>query len=98
MFFLGFLTRRATRTGCYIGIISCLLFTAWALLTEPKTRLLDLSLNFGFNPILIGVLSHIVLFTVGYLASRIFGGYRPENVDRLTIYHKQQEEGEELSA
>ena len=98
LFFLGFLTRRATRTGCYIGIISCLLFTAWALLTEPKTRLLDLSLNFGFNPILIGVLSHIVLFTVGYLASRIFGGYRPENVDRLTIYHKQQEEGEELSA
>ena len=88
LFFLGFLTRQATRKGCYIGIISCLLFTAWALLTEPKTRLFNLPVNFGLNPILIGVFSHLVLFGTGYAASRIFGGYRPEDVDRLTIYHR----------
>ena len=86
LFFLGFLTRKATRTGCYIGIVSCLLFTAWALLTEPKNHLVDLPLNFGLNPILIGVLSHIVLFGIGYVASLIFGGYCPEDVERLTIY------------
>ncbi|HSH09787.1 MAG TPA: sodium/solute symporter [Oceanipulchritudo sp.] len=88
LFFLGFLTRRATRQGCYIGIVSCILFTAWALLTEPKTRTLDLPLNFDLNPILIGVFSHVILFGVGYLASLIFGGYRPDNVERLTIRHK----------
>lgn len=88
LFFLGFLTRRATRRGCYIGIAACAVFTAWGLLTEPKSRMLDLPLNFDLNPILIGVFSHVVLFGVGYAASRAFGGYRPENVEQLTFRRK----------
>lgn len=88
LFFLGFLTRRATRTGCNIGILACVLFTAWALLTEPKTRTLDLAINFEFNPILIGLFGHFVLFGVGYLASLIFGGYQPENVEDYTFHHR----------
>jgi len=88
LFFLGFLTRRATREGCYIGIVACGLFTAWGLLTEPTNRIVDMSFNFEMNPILIGVLGHVVLFVVGYLASLIVGGYRPENVSQLTFRRK----------
>lgn len=88
LFLLGFLTRRATRKGCYIGIVTCLVFTAWALLTEPKARILDLPLNFNMNPILIGVFGHVILFVVGYLASRILGGYVPNEVEKLTIRNK----------
>jgi SSS family solute:Na+ symporter len=88
LFFLGFLTRRATRQGCYVGIAACAVFTAWGLLTEPKTRVLDLGFNFEMNPILIGVFGHVVLFVVGYAASLVFGGYRPENVEQLTFRRK----------
>jgi SSS family solute:Na+ symporter len=89
LFFLGFLTRRATRTGCYAGIAACLIFTGWAVLTEPGTRLIDLGrLNFGLNPILIGVLGHFVLFGVGYAASIVLGGRRPERVEELTFRWK----------
>jgi SSS family solute:Na+ symporter len=55
------------------------------MLTEPKTRLLDLGFNFPLNPILIGVLGHLVVFGVGYAVSRIFGGYVPDGVDQLTF-------------
>jgi SSS family solute:Na+ symporter len=85
LFSLGFLTRRATRAGCHIGIAVCVLFTGWAVLTQPNARVLDLPINFELNPILIGVLGHAVLFGVGYAASLVFGGYRPSNVDQLTF-------------
>lgn len=86
LFFLGFLTRKATRLGCYTGIVACVLFSAWGMLTEPQNRLLNLPFNFEFNPILIGVIGHLILFGVGYATSLIFGGHRPEQVERLTIY------------
>ena len=86
LFFLGFLTRRATRAGCHAGIVACLLFTGWAVLTERATRVLDLGrFNFSLNPILIGVIGHFVLFGVGYVASIILGGSRPERVEELTF-------------
>jgi SSS family solute:Na+ symporter len=86
LFCLGFLTRQATRTGCYIGMACCFLFTTWAILTEPKSRIMDLGFNFNMNPILIGFFGHVVLFTTGYAASRLLGGYRPENVESLTFW------------
>ncbi|MSU48237.1 MAG: hypothetical protein EXS37_03955 [Opitutus sp.] len=86
LFCLGFLTRTATRQGCYIGVACCAVFTAWAILTEPRHRVVDLGFNFPLNPILIGVCGHLVLFGTGWLASRIFGGDRPADVDRLTYY------------
>jgi SSS family solute:Na+ symporter len=96
LFSLGFLTRRATREGCYVGIACCVIFTTWAILTEPNNQLFQLprwftenavlnSLRFTMNPILIGIFGHFILFGTGYLASRIIGGYRPPNVDRLTF-------------
>lgn len=84
IFSLGFLTRRATRRGCYAGIVACLLFTAWGVLTEPSTRTIDLgAFNFEMNSIMIGVLGHVITFGVGYVVSVIAGGYRPEDVDEL---------------
>lgn len=85
LFCLGFLTRRATRQGCYIGMACCAVFSAWAIVTEPHNRVLNLGFNFGLNPILIGVLGHLVLFTTGYAASLLFGGWRPSNVEQLTF-------------
>lgn len=90
LFCLGFLTRRATRTGAYIGIAACLLFTSWALLSQPYGAegrpLVNFGFNWSMNPILIGVFGHFVLFATGYLASRLFGGYRPADIDDLTIH------------
>jgi SSS family solute:Na+ symporter len=86
LFCLGFLTRSATREGCYVGIACCAVFTAWAILTEPRSRVFDLGCNFPLNPILIGICGHLVLFGTGWLASRFLGGYRPVEVDRLTVF------------
>jgi SSS family solute:Na+ symporter len=85
LFFLGFFTRRATRLGCYLGLAACAVFTAWGMLTEPQNRVLDLGFNFPLNPILIGILGHLIVFGVGYGASRLLGGYVPPNVDQLTF-------------
>lgn len=85
LFFLGFFTRRATRGGCYAGLAACALFTAWGTLTEPTRRTIDLGFNFDLNPILIGLLGHVIVFVVGYGASRLLGGYVPPNVDQLTF-------------
>jgi solute:Na+ symporter, SSS family len=83
LFCLGFFTRTATRRGCYIGIACCLLFTAWALATQPGGRIVDLGFNYGLHPILIGVLSHVVLFSTGWIASHLVGGYVPADIDSL---------------
>lgn len=85
LFFLGFLTRRATRRGCYVGVAACVVFTAWGTLTAPGSRRLDLGFNFPLHPILVGVLGHLIVFVVGYAASRLLGGYVPGNVEQLTF-------------
>jgi SSS family solute:Na+ symporter len=67
-------------------VACCAVFTAWAILTEPRHRVVDLGFNFPLNPILIGVVGHAVLFGTGWLASRIFGGDRPADIERLTYF------------
>ena len=86
LFCLGFLTTTATRQGCYVGMACCLAYTAWAILTRGPKPVVDLGLNFPLNPILIGVGGHLVLFGTGWIASKVLGGHRPEDVERLTIY------------
>jgi SSS family solute:Na+ symporter len=89
LFCLGFFSRSATREGAYAGIAVCAVYTAWAIFTEPRHRVLDLGFNFALNPLLIGAIGHLVLFSTGWLASRILGGYRPQDVDRL-VYRPAQ--------
>ncbi|MBI4621770.1 MAG: hypothetical protein HY736_00950 [Verrucomicrobia bacterium] len=75
-----------TRRGCYAGMACCVAFTAWAILTGPRHRVVDLGFNFPLHPILIGLCSHLVLFGAGFLASRLFGGHVPDNVESLTYW------------
>jgi SSS family solute:Na+ symporter len=82
MFLLGIFSRRANLQGLYFGIIGSVLFTGYALLTstqidmeEGKRLLLDFGVwNYRHHPYMIGVYSHIILFSVGYLASLFFKG------------------------
>ena len=71
LFCLAFLTPRANTPGATIGIVACVLFTAWATLTSKE--IVDLGdYNFTLHKYMIGVFSHIVLFGCGLLASLLF--------------------------
>ncbi len=88
MFLLGIFNQRANKQGVYIGIIACVLFTAYALLTstpigENKTLLLDFGrFNFTHHKYMLGVYSHIVLLVVGYTTSLFFK--KNEQIQHLT--------------
>lgn len=79
IFLLGLFSARANRQGVNIGVITCILFTAWAFLTstpvgikEPKL-LLDLgNFNFTHHKLMLGVYSHLVVIVVGYVASLFY--------------------------
>jgi SSS family solute:Na+ symporter len=80
IFMLGIFSARANRQGVNIGIITCILFTAYAFLTSTrigtgaeKHLLLDLGkYNFGHDKLMLGVYSHLVVIGVGYVASLFF--------------------------
>jgi SSS family solute:Na+ symporter len=73
MFLLAFLSRRANRQGLWIGIIANLLFTSWAVLTSGKHQTLDLGdYNFTWPSVMIGVIGHVIVLVIGYLASFAF--------------------------
>lgn len=89
LFLLGFLSRRATGAGANVGIVCCMSFVAWATLTGPLE--VDLGVNFRMHPILIGVLSHPLLFVSGYVASRPWRRER-HAADGLTVWGLRQVE------
>jgi len=73
LFLLAFLFPRANKHGATVGIIACVLFTSYATLSSGKTPILDLGrYNFPWAGVMIGVIAHLVLLIVGYLASFIF--------------------------
>jgi len=92
LFLLGLFSKRANKKGVYIGIVACVLYTAYAILTSTaigagsgKHLLLDLgNLNYQQHKYMIGVYSHVVLFVVGYLASYLFP-HEPVD-EKFTIY------------
>ena len=95
LFVLGFFTARANRKGCYVGIIACIIFTAWAFLTKqgyitlpwtiriPGTEY-TFGLNFTHHKYMLGVYSHGVLFFVAYIASFFFK--HDKDLTGLTFY------------
>ena len=86
LFLLGFLTRRATARGCYVGIAACILFSTWALLTNGgENRTLDLGFNYEMKPILIGLFSNTILFVVGYVSSFLLGGKQQSPEEHLGL-------------
>ena len=92
LFLLGLFSRRANKSGLYVGIVASVLFTAWAVLTSTKFSiggesrvLLDLGqFNFSHHKYMLGVYSHLILFGVGYIASLFFKREKPD--ESLTIY------------
>lgn len=80
IFLLGFFSARANKQGITIGIIACILFTAWAFLTSTKIGTgadkklwLDMgNYNFTHHKLMLGVYSHLVVIVVGYIASLFF--------------------------
>jgi SSS family solute:Na+ symporter len=85
-FCLGLFNSRATRRGCYTGIVAGMLFTLWAVLTGPGSRWVDLGpLNFQMNSLMIGIIGNLLTFGVGWLTSIVFGGWRPEDAADLKL-------------
>jgi SSS family solute:Na+ symporter len=79
IFLLGLFSPRANRQGVNIGIVACVLFTAWAFLTSTpvgtheKKILLDLGkYNFTHHLLMLGVYSHLIVIGVGYVASLFY--------------------------
>ncbi len=72
MFLLAFFSRRANKQGLWIGIVTALLFTAWATLTGGKYKMLDLPWNYAWPDVMIGVGAHVIVLVVGYSASWLF--------------------------
>jgi len=72
MFLLAFFSRRANRQGLWIGIVTALIFTAWATLTGGKYKMLDLGCNYLWPDVMIGVIAHVIVLVVGYGASWFF--------------------------
>ena len=85
MFLLAFLCCRANKQGLWIGIVAALAFTAWATLTGGKYKQFDLAWNYTWSDVMIGVIAHVIVLVVGWLAS--FGFPVPEKVTReMTLW------------
>ncbi len=88
IFLLGIFSKRANRQGLNVGIITCIVFTAYAVLTSMKINgspILDLgSLNFHQHKYMLGVYTHLIVLNVGYFAS-LFYKSKPVDED-LTFY------------
>ncbi len=72
MFLLAFFSRRANRQGLWIGIVAALAFTTWATLTTGGHAYLRLPWNFTWPNVMIGVIAHLIILVVGWLASWCF--------------------------
>jgi solute:Na+ symporter, SSS family len=92
IFLLGVFSKRANAQGVNIGIVTCILFTAYAFFTStpigiknPKL-ILDLGkFNFGHHKLMLGVYSHLIVIVVGYIASLFFP--KPE-IDSNLLYRR----------
>lgn len=92
MLLLGLFVNRANKKGLNVGLVACVLFTAYALLTSTATGTGDqrhLILDFGeynytHHRYMLGVYSHFILFFVGWIASYFFP--KVEVPTNLTYY------------
>jgi SSS family solute:Na+ symporter len=96
MFLLAFLSRRANRQGLWIGIVAALIFTAWATLTGGKYKMLDLGWNYTWPDVMLGVIAHVIVLVVGWLAS--FGFPAPHGDTRAMTLWGWLEKRKTLSA
>jgi SSS family solute:Na+ symporter len=68
---LAALTKKANLRGVTVAIVVTILVTSWASLTG--NNVVDFGrFNYSLHPFLIGFLSHLTMFLVGYIASLFF--------------------------
>ena len=86
LFLLAYFSTRATRQGVYVGIVASVLFTTWATLTlKGDNRVLDLgAFNYPWHDLTIGAVAHMVLLSVGYVASLFVGKTESVSTKSLT--------------
>lgn len=88
IFLLGLFSSRANKQGLYIGLVVCIIFTAYAVLTTTKiggNLMLDLGkYNFPHHKYMLGVYSHLIVLIIGYFASFFFKSEKAAK--ELTIY------------
>ncbi len=78
LFLLAFFCGRAGATAAWTGILASLAFTTWATLTLDGGKLWNLGrFNFPLHNYMIGVIGHVIILTVGYLASFVFPNRDP---------------------
>jgi SSS family solute:Na+ symporter len=86
LFLLAFLSERASEMAAYTGIAASIVFTAWATLTLGGGKLWNLGrFNFPLHGYMIGVIGHLVLLVIGYVASFLFPNRNPE-ARELTLW------------
>ncbi|MDB5193474.1 MAG: sodium solute transporter superfamily [Segetibacter sp.] len=91
IFLLGLLSARANRQGVNIGVVTCIIFTAYAFLTSTPiglgnnpALLVDMGeYNFTHNKLMLGVYSHLIVIGVGYVASLF---YPKPVIDKNLLY------------
>ncbi|SDM19108.1 solute:Na+ symporter, SSS family [Catalinimonas alkaloidigena] len=99
IFLLGLFSRRANLPGVTIGIIACILFTAYSFLTSTrigiganKHLLLDFgAYNFTQHKYMLGVYSHLIVIGVGYVASLF---YPKPDLDPKLFFHWPQRQAQ----
>ncbi|MCH4551702.1 sodium:solute symporter [Aestuariibaculum lutulentum] len=88
IFMLGLFSKRANKQGLHLGIYTCILFTAYAILTTTEIDgklILDLGkYNFPHHKYMLGVYSHLIVLVIGYFASLLFKS--DDAADELTIF------------
>jgi SSS family solute:Na+ symporter len=93
---LGLLTKRANAQGVNIGIVSSILFTAYAVMTSMKigdSFIMDLGdWNFTHHKYMLGVYTHIIVLVVGYIASLFFKSEEPDANLTFHIWIKNRSE------
>jgi SSS family solute:Na+ symporter len=90
LFFLAFLTRRASPAGAWTGIACSTAFTIWAVLTKGAKPILDLGgFNYRGDDLTIGAAGNIILFAAGLLTSLLFAPAR-HNDGAGTFWHWRQ--------